>query len=126
MASLENTIYSPEAKRELGECLEKEASAMIGDQMIYNLVEWLREHLMHYVDLSKQDLRQVCPFPTSVTWTEPLGQGALNPSEKASSTHHSKQELPKKEKMTKAQKRRYYTRSAIPPPIFSVQSGTTL
>ena len=54
VSALENIVYSAQAKRELEKCLEQEAAAMQGEQMVYNLVEWLKEHLMHYVELSKQ------------------------------------------------------------------------
>ena len=54
VSSLENIVYSAQAKKELEMCLEREAAAMKGEQMLYNLVEWLKEHLIHYVELSKQ------------------------------------------------------------------------
>lgn len=70
--SLENTVYSLESKRELKVCLEREAESMKGDQMIYNLTEWLREHLVTYVDLSKQQTRQATTLDQSSSQLLPL------------------------------------------------------
>lgn len=82
-------MYSSEAKKQLQEALEQESTAMLGEQMVYPLTEWLKDNLTQYVELSKQDLRK----EVSIT-TPPVSE-----VKEAS-----------KEKMTKAQKRRFYSR----------------
>lgn len=52
-------MYSAEAKKELKQALETEAEGLKGEQMIYTLVEWLKEQLVHYAEISKRSLRQV-------------------------------------------------------------------
>eukprot|EP00210_Caulerpa_lentillifera_P006387 g6101.t1 len=93
LTSLENTMYSSEAKRQLQQALEVESASMIGDQMVFPLTEWLKDNLPQYVEISKQELRR---DETDVTRSAP----APVPETKQVS----------KDKMTKAQKRRFYSR----------------
>lgn len=50
-----NVAFSAASREEIATGLAAEANSQLGEQMVYNLVEWLREKLPTFVELSKSE-----------------------------------------------------------------------
>ncbi|CAD7700668.1 unnamed protein product [Ostreobium quekettii] len=90
LSNTNNVAFSNSVRSRLLTGLTQQAEELLGEQMVYNLVEWVRDTLPNIVQ-EEQD--------SEVHKT-------LDPEERAQPS--TKPEKERKEKMTKAQKRRYY------------------
>ncbi|GMH45954.1 hypothetical protein BSKO_13918 [Bryopsis sp. KO-2023] len=90
-----NAAFNASTRDEMVEGLVTEASGQVGEQMVYNLVEWLREKLPEFIQHSRSE-RVVSSG----------NQGA----DEGEESRGGNSKDPKKEKMTKAQKRRHFDR----------------
>lgn len=127
-----NAAFTPSAREMIISGLKEEANAQMGEQMVYNLVEWLRENLpkfvegclretVSYVDLTRIGLakRSTSPvFDHHILGLSRLnhvvqmlqGPGHTGNASQPTEVEHEGSKEGKKEKMTKAQKRRHYDR----------------
>lgn len=91
LSNTNNAAFNQAVRNRLLLGLQQQAQEQLGEQMVYNLVEWVREALPGIVEEEQhQEIRKSSP--------DHAGQVESNP----------KPEKERKEKLTKAQKRRHY------------------
>uniref|UniRef100_A0A0D6R961 RWD domain-containing protein n=1 Tax=Araucaria cunninghamii TaxID=56994 RepID=A0A0D6R961_ARACU len=98
LSNLNNTNYSEPAKKAILQGLHDQASSQTGENMCYNLAEWLKDKLPEFFAL-----KNVPAFMAHVGSSEDVSN---QPNTKNSASAKKDE----KDKMTKAQKRRYFDR----------------
>lgn len=62
-----NAAFNASSRKEIITGLSAEANSQLGEQMVYNLVEWLREKLPTFVELCKSERVSKSPLCPGLT-----------------------------------------------------------
>eukprot|EP01018_Ginkgo_biloba_P025408 Gb_12118 [translate_table: standard] len=98
IGNLNNIKYSDPAKKAILEGLHDQASNQVGENMCYNLAEWLKEKLPEFFSLKN----------VAASMDDDVDALGVSTQPDTRNIESSKKEV--KEKMTKSQKRRFFDR----------------